>query len=89
MEKWYVYKHFAPDIYIPLYWEDKLLEFNTKDAAKDFIKIAKNELGFDFEDVVIEKVEHFKTKDEILNATYLRVRAGYGGIKDYLYDVRD
>ena len=87
MEKWYVYKHYIPDIFIPLYWHDKLLEFDTKDAAEDFLTVAKDEVGFELDGVVIKSVAHFNTKDEILNATYLRVCAGDD--HDFLYDIRE
>ena len=87
MKKWYVYKHYIPDIFVPLYWDDKLLEFDTKDAAEDFLAVAKDEVGFELDDVVIKNVIHFNTKDEILNATYLRVCAGDD--YDFLYDIRE
>ena len=87
MEKWYVYKHYIPDIFVPLYWDDKLLECDTKDAAEDFLAVAKDEVGFELDDVVIKNVIHFNTKDEILNATYLRVCAGDD--YDFLYDIRE
>ena len=89
MEKWYVYKKYMIDTYVPLFWDKYLLEFDTEEAAKDFIKVADEELGFDFKDVVITTNVYFKTATPILNATYYRIRAGVGGIKDYLYDVRD
>ena len=89
MEKWYVYKHYIPDNFVPLYWGEKLLEFDTKEAAEDFLVVAKDELSFDFdlEDVVIKNVVHFNTEDEILNAIYLRVRAGDD--YNFLYDIRE
>jgi hypothetical protein len=87
--KWYVYKKYAVDTYIPLFWDGYLLEFNTEEAARDFIAVADRELGFDFENVVVTTNVYFKTETPILNATFYRIRAGYGGIKDYLYDVRD
>lgn len=87
MEKWYVYKHYAPDVFVPLYWDDKILEFNSEEAAKDFIEIADKELGFDFKDVVIESIVHFNTEDGVLNATYLRVCAGDD--HDFLYDISE
>ena len=89
MEKWYVYKKYMVDTYIPLFWDGYLLEFNTEEAARDFIAVADRELGFDFRDVVVTTNVYFKTETPILNATFYRIRAGYGGIKDYLYDVRD
>lgn len=87
MEKWYVYKHYIPDIFVPLYWDDKLLEFDTKDAAEDFLAVAKDELGLELDDVVIKNVAHFNTEDEILNVTYLRVCAGDD--YNFLYDIRE
>jgi hypothetical protein len=82
-----VYKHYIPDIFVPLYWDDKLLEFDTKDAAEDFLAVAKDEVGLELDDVVVKNVAHFNTKDEILNATYLRVCAGDD--YDFLYDIRE
>lgn len=87
MEKWYVYKHYIPDIFVPLYWGDKLLEFDTKDAAEDFLAVAKDEIGLELDDVVIKNVVHFNTEDEILNATYLRVCVGDD--YNFLYDIRE
>lgn len=87
--KWYVYKKYMVDIYIPLCWDKYLLEFDTEEAAKDFIKVADEELGFDFKDVVITTNIYFKATTPIMNATFYRIRAGVGGIKDYLYDARD
>lgn len=87
MEKWYAYKHYIPDIFIPLYWDDKLLEFDTKEAAEDFLAVAKDEVGLELDDVVVKNIVYFNTADEILNATYLRVCAGDD--YDFLYDVRD
>lgn len=87
MEKWYVYKHYIPDIFIPLYWDDKLLEFDTKEAAEDFLAVAEDEVGLELDDVVIKNIVYFNTADEILNTTYLRVCAGDD--YDFLYDVRD
>lgn len=89
MEKWYVYKKYMADTYIPLFWDGYLLEFNTEEAARDFIESAVKELDFNFDNVLVTTNIYFNTETPILNATFYRIRAGYGGIRDYLYDVRD
>lgn len=86
--KWYIYKCYNTDIYIPLYWEDCILEFNTEDAAWEFLEAAKQELGFNINGVVVKSEVYFKTKDETINATYLRVRAASEKVREHLYDIR-
>lgn len=87
MEKWYVYKHYIPDIFVPLCWGESLLEFDTEEAAREFVRVAEQELGLDSEDVVIENIKYFDIENAILNATYLRACA-----KDdhtFLRDIRE
>lgn len=88
MEKWYIYKKYMFDTYIPLFWDEYLLEFDTKESAEDFIAVAQRELNFDFTNVEIKNTVHFSGSVQFMNATNYRIRAGFGGIKDYLYDIR-
>lgn len=86
--KWYIYKCYNTNIYIPLYWDNYILEFNTEDAAWEFLEVAKQELDFNINGVVIKSEVYFKTKDGTINATYLRVRAASEKARECLYDIR-
>lgn len=43
--KWYIYKKYGVDTYIPMLWGENILQFDTKEAAEDFMAVAHRELG--------------------------------------------
>ena len=86
--KWYIYKKYWPDIYVPLCWDKYVLEFDTEESAKDFVAKSVTEMLFEDTDITYDQIAYFSVNTETMNATFYRVRAGFGGIKHYLYDTR-
>ena len=62
----------------PLYWDDKLLDFDTETAARSFIEYAINsgEVPEDFFDGADIRYGFVYNDDGYLNATFLRVMEG-------------
>lgn len=85
--KWYVYKKYGIDCYVPLCWGDNVLEFDSKEAAEDFVRVMCDELGFRGDRVVYDNIAWFYTELPVFNATHYRFGRRVGG-NDYLVDVR-
>lgn len=86
--KWYIYKKYGADTYIPMLWGEKILQFDTKEAAEDFMAIAHRELGFKLDKIVIDNVAWFNSELPRFNATFYRFESRVGG-HDYLRDIRE
>ena len=81
--KWYVYKKYGVDTYIPMLWGENILQFDTKEAAEDFMAVAHRELGFKLDKIVYDNVAWFNSEYPIFNATFYRFESRVGG-HDYL-----
>lgn len=86
--KWYIYKKYGIDCYIPMLWGENILEFDTKEAAEDFMTVAQRELGFKLDKIVIDNVAWFNSELPRFNATFYRFESRVGG-HDYLRDIRE
>ena len=86
--KWYIYKKYGIDTYIPMLWGENILEFDTKEAAEDFMAVVHRGLGFKFDKIVIDNVAWFNSEFPRFNATFYRFESRVGG-HDYLRDIRE
>ena len=85
--KWYIYKKYGVDIYIPMLWGEKILQFDTREAAEDFMAVAHKELGFKLDKIVYDNVAWFSSDYPIFDATFFRFMSRIDG-HDFLYDIR-
>lgn len=86
--KWYIYKKYGVDTYIPMLWGETILEFDTKESAEDFMAVVHRELGFKLDKIIIDNVVWFNSEFPRFNATFYRFESRVGG-HDYLRDIRE
>ena len=85
--KWYIYKKYGVDTYVPMLWGENILQFDTREAAEDFMAVAHRELGFKLDKIAYDNVAWFNSDYPIFDATFFRFKSRIDG-HDFLYDIR-